>query len=343
MNGLAERMKTMDGRKNILAILNNKGIFNTMKVMDGGIAGLTASNVFMPAGILTKISTDLVRIITRKRTADEIIGNRKKLGSWAQDDVLTRNIEHLGETQPYTDKDNAPVTSLNLDMIYAGHYRFSVKAQPGALESQQMALANISNEAEMYAAALETLAIEFNNIAFFGTSKQAGMYPVYGILNNPALDAYKTASSTVATTTFETMFKDVRDLIQEVISKAKGWASAESQIVIGIANNRAMNFSVVNQFGQTVEEVLKKTFKNLKIVNSPELDKAYNGQDVMICRFENTEAANVSETAVLGFSEIALASPVVQYETFTSQKFSSGSFGTIIYKPYMISRSFFAA
>lgn len=345
MNKLKEKMQTMDGKKAIMDELNRKGIFNTAKVqvMDGGPAGITPSNVYMPAGILTKISADLVRIITRKRTADEIIGNRKKLGMWEQNDILTRNLEQLGETKPYTDKDNAPTVSLNPQFIYAGHYRFSVKAQPGDLESAQMALANISNEAEMYAAALETLAIEFNNTAFFGTTKQSGAYPVYGLLNNPSLDAYKTASSTIANTTFDTFFKDVRDLIQDVITKARGWASTDSNITIGIANARAMNFSVVNQYGQTVEKVLKKTFHNLKIVNSPELDAAYNSNDVMICRVENTEAANVAETAVLGFSEIALASPVVRYETYSSQKFSSGSFGTIVYKPYMIARSYFTA
>lgn len=343
MNNLKEKMKTMDGKKAIIDELNRKGIFNSIKTQDGGPAGITPSNVFMPAGILTKISADLVKVVTRKRTADEIIGNRKKLGMWEQNDVLVRNLEQLGETKPYTDKDNAPVVSLNPQFIYAGHYRFSVKAQPGDLESAQMALANISNEAEQYAAALETLAIEFNNTAFFGSNKADGAYKVYGILNNPSLDAYKTASSTTANTTFETFFKDVRDLIQDVISKARGHASSDSNITIGIANSRAMNFSVVNQYGQTVEEVLKKTFHNLKIVNSPELDKAYNEQDVMICRFENPDVANVAETAVLGFSEIALASPVVRYETYSSQKFSSGSFGCIVYKPYMIARSYFAS
>lgn len=345
MNTLKEKMKTYDGKKAIMNELNSKGIFNTAKVqvMDGGPAGVTPSNVYMPAGILTKISADLVRIITRKRTADEIIGNRKKLGLWEQNDILTRSLEQLGETKPYADIDNAPVVSLNPNFIYAGHYRFSVKAQPGDLESAQMALANISNESEMYAAALETLAIEFNNIAFFGTKKQAGAYPVYGFLNNPSLDAYKTATSTAAKTTFETFFADVRALIQDVITKAKGWASTDSNITIGIANARAMNFSVVNQYGQTVEEVLKKTFKNLNIVNASELDGAYNNNDVMVCRVECEEAANVAETAVIGFSEIALASPIVRYESFTSQKFSSGSFGTIIYKPYMIARSYFAS
>lgn len=343
MNNLKEKMKTMDGKKAIINELNRKGIFNSIKTQDGGPAGITPSNVFMPAGILTKISADLVKVVTRKRTADEIIGNRKKLGMWEQNDVLVRNLEQLGETKPYTDKDNAPVVSLNPQFIYAGHYRFSVKAQPGDLESAQMALANISNEAEQYAAALETLAIEFNNTAFFGSNKADGAYKVYGILNNPSLDAYKTASSTTANTTFETFFKDVRDLIQDVISKARGHASSDSNITIGIANSRALNFSLVNQYGQTVEEVLKKTFHNLKIVNSPELDKAYNEQDVMICRFENPDVANVAETAVLGFSEIALASPVVRYETYTSQKFSAGSFGTIVYKPYMIARSYFAS
>lgn len=343
MNGLKEKMKTIDGRKSIISELNRKGIFNNAKVQtfDSSPTGITPSNVYMPAGILSKISPDLVRIVTRKRTADEIIGNRKKLGNWEQNDVVTRNLEQLGETTPYTDKDNASVVSLNPTFIYAGHYRFSVKAQPGDLESAQMALANISNEAEMYAAALESLAIEFNNTAFHGTTKQSGVYPVYGILNNPSLDSYKTLNSTTATTTFDTFFNDVRALIQDVITKSKGWANSDSNIVIGIANARSMNFSIVNQYGQTVEEVLKKTFHNLKIVNSPELDSAYNSQDVMICRVENTESSNVAETAVLGFSEIALASPVVRYETFTSQKFSTGSFGCVVYKPYMISRGYF--
>lgn len=341
---LKDKMKTMDGKRLVIAELNKKGVFNSAKeTMDGGISGMTPSNIVMPAGIATKITADLVRIITRKRTADEIIGSRKKLGNFEQENLLVRNLEQLGETKPYTDKDNTPVVSLNLGFISAGHYRFSTKAQPGVLESAQMALANISNEAEQYAAALETLAIEFNNTAFYGSTKVTGSYPVYGILDNPSLAPYKTATSTTADTTFKTFFADVRALIGDVITKAKGWATPDSTIVIGIANSRAMNFSLVNEFGQTVEEVLKKTFKNLKIVNSPELDKAYNGQDVMICRFENTEAANVAETAVLGFSELAMASRIVQYETFSSQKFSSGSFGTLVYKPYMISRSFFAS
>ena len=172
MNEYKEKMKTMDGKRLVIAELNKKGVFNSAKeTMDGGIAGMTPSNIVMPAGIATKITADLVRIITRKRTADEIIGSRKKLGNFEQENLLIRNLEQLGETKPYTDKDNAPVVSLNLGFISAGHYRFSTKAQPGALESAQMALANISNEAEQYAAALETLAIEFNNTAFYGSTK----------------------------------------------------------------------------------------------------------------------------------------------------------------------------
>ncbi len=327
------------------AALNEKGLFN-IRTTDGGISGVTAANNVLPAGILTNISPDMVRVITRKRTADMVVGDRKKLLNWEQNDALIPLLEQLGETQPYSDYESAPTTAINPDFIYAGHYRFSSKVQVGDLESRQLALARVSAQAEKTAAALETLAIEFNNIAFFGLPSQpdGAKYPVYGILNNPSLPAYKAATSTTAAATFDTVYADIQSMITDVLVSARGHADPSSRMYLAIANSRAAWLGLVNQYGKSVKEVVKENYPNLEWILSPEFVGAYTGDlDVMYLRVESDGLANVKDSAVLGFSELALSSATEVYANHTEQVVSSGSVGAIVYRPYMFARRYFTA
>lgn len=325
--------------------LQEKGIFKS-QTMDGGIAPLTSPNAVLPAGILTQISTDLVRIITRKRTADLVIGTRKKVLDWEDNDALIPIIEPLGEAQPYSDFGNPPATSLNPSFAQAGHYRFSSTVQVGNLEQQQLSRAKISAQSEKMAAALETLAIEFNNIAFFGLPNlpTGAKYPVQGILNNDNLPAYQAATTTQATATFDTVYADVRDIVAEVITNSKGHVQANSKMYLIVSNAMATLNTLLNQWGKSVKEVVKENYPNLEWVYSSELDGAYTGGlNVMYLRVEDGDLANVRDSAIIGFSELALSSAVDVSANFTEQVISSGTVGTIVYRPYMFARRYFPA
>lgn len=333
------------------------GLFNVMKTMDGGFGGLTTPNVNMPAGILTKISPYIVSIITRKRTADEVIGRRMKVLDWEQEDLLMPIVEQKGETVNYSDFGNPPAASMNPTYIYAGHKRISIDVVNGRLKNAQLAQSRINGEAYNMGTALEKLAISFNNIAFDGVPgiPDGSKYPIYGILNNPDLPAYQAADTTTANANFETFYKDVVNLINDVIAQAQGHVSTDSRMVLALSNRRANLLSLLNQIGnKTVKAAVAESYPNLKWVLSPELDGAYTGGlDVMYLRAESLDETRVKEeglqadtlvdSAILGFSEIAIAGAIETHSNYTSQTMSSGTVGTIVPRPYMFARKYFAS
>lgn len=333
------------------------GLFNSVITMDGGFGGLTTPNVNMPAGILTKISPYIVSIITRKRTADEVVGRRMKVLDWEQEDLLMPIVEQKGETANYSDFGNPPTASMNPTYIYAGHQRISIDVVNGRLKNAQLAQSRINGEAYNMSTALEKLAISFNNIAFNGVPgiPEGSKYPIYGILNNPDLPAYQAADTTTTNATFETFYKDVVNLINDVIAQSKGHVTPDSRMVLALSNKRAGLLSLLNQIGnKTVKAAIAESYPNLKWVLSPELDGAYTGGlDVMYLRAESLDETRVKEeglqadtlvdSAILGFSELARAGAIETHSNYTSQTMSSGTVGAIVSRPFMFARRYFAS
>lgn len=333
------------------------GIFNGIKTMDGGFGGLTTPNVNMPAGILTELSPYIVSVITRKRTADEVIGRRMKLLDFEQQDFLMPMVEGKGETVDYSDVGNAPIVGMNPTYIYTGHKRFSINVVNGSLKNAQLAQARINGEAYNMSTGLERLAITFNDIAFTGVPgiPEGSKYPIYGVLNNPDLPAYRATETTTADATFEKFYKDVVGLIEEVISRAQGHVSPNSKMVLAISNRRNGLLSLINQIGnKSIKAAIAESYPNLTWVLAPELDGAYTGGlDVMYLRAESLEETAVKEqgletdslvdSSILGFSELARAGAVEVHSNYTLQTISSGSLGTIISRPFMFGRRYFAS
>lgn len=331
------------------------GLFNSVKTMDGGFGGLTSPNAFMPAGILTQISPYIISIITRKRTADEVVGRRMKVLDWEQEDLLMPIVEQKGEAVEYSDFGNPPAVSMNPTYIYAGHKRISTNVVNGRLKNAQLAQSRINGEAYNMSTALEKLAITFNNIAFNGVPgiPEGSKYPIYGILNNPDLPAYQAADTTTANASFETFYKDVVNLINDVIAQSQGHVTPDSKMVLALSNKRAGLLSLLNQIGnKTIKAAIAESYPNLKWVLSPELDGAYTGGlDVMYLRAESLDETEVKEgglqadtlvdSAILGFSELAIAGAIETHSNYTAQTMSSGTVGAIVPRPYMFGRRYF--
>lgn len=328
--------------------LQEKGYFtvdNGIKTMDGGLSGLTPSNSAIPAGLLTTITPEIVKVITRKRTADDLVGAKRKVIDWATEDLIIPVLEHLGEAESYSDYGRPAAVSLNPSYVRAGHKRFSTEFIVGDLESEQLAKTKISAESEKAAACLETLAIKQNNIAIFGTPQPEGSaYAVYGLLNNPDLPPYTQTTTTTATATFDTFYADIQAMITKVLSSGKGYVDTDSQMVMAISPNRANLLGMVNQFGRSIREVVKENYPNLKWVLSPELQGAYTGNlDTIYLRVDVENLAGVSETAIQGFSEFGRTSPQYQDGNARIQIVSAGSTGAIVYRPYLYARMYFAS
>lgn len=346
MNRPNNYFKTQD-----IKFLQSKGLFKMevmdrfVQTMDGGPAGLTPSNNVLPLGLLSELSPMLVEIITRARTAEQVIGKKMKVLDWAKNDLYVPAVELLGETKTYDDFDSGPASSVNPQYISRGHDRFSSKIQVGQLQEQQLSLSKIPLRERSALAAMEALAIKFNNTSFYGVAKPVGSsYPIYGLFNEPSLPAYKEAGFKQTGYTFEEVFAELRGMLQEVIANSGGHVTPDSDFTFAISNAHNAILATINPLGsRTVVSVLKETYPNIKFVYSPEMDTAYNNLPVLYLRAEVPQLANVAPTAILGFSELAISSAVEVHPTFTEQKVSSGTVGTIILKPYLWSRRYIAA
>lgn len=334
-------------KKENMKLLNSKGLFNyfdskSSRVMDGGLASSVGYNVGMPAGILSQLTALQVEIITKKLTADLLIGSREKMLDWEKNDLIVPIIEKTGEVKEYSDFGNPPTSGVNPNFAQMGHYRFSSNVKIGSLEARQLSLGKMSAETIQMNASLEALAIEFNNVAFYGRAKPVGStYPVYGLLTNPDLSTYQQATSTMASTTFESFRTDILSLVQTAINQANGNLNLTSTFKIGIANKRYANLALINTLGVSVAESLKSIMPNVEFIQVPDFDGAYTGsKDVMYAIGENN-VGGVAETAKLGFSEIGLASTIEVHTNYTMQTISSGSTGAVILKPYNIARAYF--
>lgn len=331
---------------NEIKALQSKGFFTVdenVRTMDGGVAGLTSGNNFIPAGLLTNLSPDMVKVITRKRTADSLVGPKKKVLDWAQNDVVIPVLEQLGEAQAYSDYGTPSAVGVNPTFVNAGHYRYFTKIQVGALESEQLSLARIAAEAEKTAAALEVLAIQDNNISIFGLASvpEGAAYPVRGLLNTDTLPAYEAMTTTGTTATFATIYEDVQSMISEIIVASNGHIDPTSKFVLAIPSGRSTWLGLVNDFGRSVLEILKINYPNLEIVLSPELAGAYTGGlDAVYMRAEAAGLGNVADTAVQGFSEFARASAVEVKALVKEQVLSAGTVGAIVYRPYLFARRY---
>lgn len=334
--------------------LNKRGVFNVIadsngiatikqRVGDGGLGLITTPTNVIPGGLLTTISPNTVEIVTKKRTAEAVMGGKQKLLDWQQEDVIVPIVEKAGETKPYADMDTAPVAGTNAQFARRGHHRFSSGVKVGRLQSMQMSEARISLEASNMDAALEALAIRFNAIAFHGIqTTEASAAPIYGILNDPALSAYKEAGfASDGSATFEQVYNEIRSAVQELIAQSGGHLDLNSPYRICMSNSIFMTMTSINALGTTpVLEALRMIIPNLTFEMVPEFEKAYNDTNDVIYVIGESNVGGVAATGDLGFSELALASTTVAYENHTSQVFSSGTVGAIFYKPYNVVRRY---
>lgn len=334
--------------------LNKKGVFNLItdggiayrgmngRFADGGMDLMTPTNNTFPAGLLTNISPKIVEIILKKRTAEVVMGGKEKLLEWQQNDIIVPVVERAGETQAYTDFDNAPTSGTNATFVKRGHYRFSSGVKVGRLASMQMSEARISLENSNLDASLEALAIQFNNIGFNGYKDPALTYPIYGILNDPDLAEYKEAGfANDGSATFQQVYDEIRSAIQELIIQSGNHLDLNSPFRVCMANSIFMTITSINALGTTpVMDALKLVIPNITFEMIPEFEKAYSGTNDVIYIIGENNVGGVSVTGDLGFSELALASNTVAYENHTSQTISSGTCGAVFYKPYNVVRRY---
>lgn len=324
-----------------LAEVQALGFLNGVKLQDAP-AGFSPANVNMPGGILSQVSVNVVENILQYRAGDEALGGRQKLLDFYQQEYYIPLVERLGATIPYNDYDDAISAGINLTFDKTGHYRFSSNIVVGELEEAQLSSANVNARDYITSASAEALMIEFNRVAFNGYVDNAGKNLVYGLLNNPSLNAYETASKKFADMSWQELVAFFGKAVSKIRTQSGNNVQRGSKLRCVVSAN-AIDSLIYKwtEMGVNVLVELNKAMEMLKLefslIPALELDKANANQDVIYFILENN-LGGVSDTTTLGYSEIARMGNVVVGSSYTMQKMSVGTTGAVVFKPAFVVR-----
>lgn len=295
---------------------------------------VTVPNSTVPAELLAYYDPRVIDIVTRPRKAREIFNEVQK-GDWTTPYAKFKQNELTGSTQPYADFGQSRTSGVNYNWITRQQYVFQTLIEYGDLEEAVSAAAKIQLAADKQRAAAHVIDVDANLFYLLGVQ---GM-DIYGILNNPELPAAiaplpsGTASSVLwADKNTLQRYNDILALFQQLVIQGDGWIDQDSALTLVISPAASVDLGAATDFNVSVLDMLKKYFSNLKIVTLPEMADDSAGESIMLIA-DDMAGNPVGE---LGYSDKIRAGRVVPDVSSFRQKWTSTTYGAIIYYPFAI-------
>lgn len=287
---------------------------------------VTTANSGIPAFLSNFVDPKVIDVLFTPMKAAIIVGETKK-GDWTTTVATFPVIESDGTVSSYGDYSNNGSVSVNANFPQRQSYHYQTFTQWGEKELANASLAKIDWASRCNIASVLLLNKYQNKTYFFGV---AGLQN-YGLLNDPALPATISPTATWSSTTADVIYADIVRLFQQLQTQANGTIDAESQMCMALSPVNAVNLNKTNQYNVNVYDQIKKNFPNIRIETAVEYATA-SGQLVQLIA-ENVEG---QETATAAFTEKLRAHAIVVDVSSWKQKKSQGTFGTVIFRPFLI-------
>ena len=255
--------------------------------MDAAPALQTTATITNPVQFFQYWAPEAVEYITAARKIDDIVG-RDIEGSFEDEEIVTRVLERTGSAKPYTDTANIPLSSWNQNYVTRSIVRFEEGLEVGYLENMRASRMRVDTHREKAAAAAESLAIELNNVGFFGYAD--GTNKTYGFLNDPNLPAYITVATNGAGSpstkwkdkTFAQITADIITAVSTLQNQLKGnFDPVKEAFTLTVSLAVVQYLNIMNELGtKSVYTWLKETYPNLRIETAVELNGVNGGSNV---------------------------------------------------------------
>lgn len=296
-----------------------------------GVTDALDPNTTVPAYMNMYANPRVIEVLTAKRNY-RAIASEVKNGDWTTAFTQFRSLEFTGETTPYQDYDANGQANVNTNFPTRKQYRFQTTLRVGDLEQDMNADAKIDLFAEKQKSAALLLEIAFNKYAFYGVSGVG----IYGLLNDPNLNADETPTTGVggntwALKTADEIMADFAKMFSKLYERSNGWIDDSTATKLVIAPSCLAELNKVNTFGVSVKKMLADTYPNMTIVSAPEMATG-NGNLAMILA-EEIEGQPVVE---FGYTEKYKAHSIIRESSSMHQKISAGTYGAIVYYPFAI-------
>lgn len=298
---------------------------------------VTVSNAGIPAFLSTFIDPKLIEVLVSPMKATEIVGGEVKKGDWVTETATFLLIESTGETSSYGDYSENGVASANFNFPQRQSYHYQVITQWGERELDKAGLARIDWANRLNIASVLTLNKFQNKTYFFGVEGLEN----YGLLNDPSLSAAIQPTLKAGgdytwgpDTTAEEVIADITKLYVQAQNQANGVIDRDSKMTLAMSPVSDGNgMTKVSQFNVSVSDQIKKLYPNLTVKTAPEYSTD-SGELVQLI----VEDVDGQRTADCAFTEKLRAHPIVVAASSFKQKKSQGTWGTVIFRPFLISQ-----
>lgn len=246
---------------------------------------VTTPSVSTPIQFLQHWLAEPVEVLTRARTADELLG-RDIAGSWEDEELVLTVKERVGQARPYGDDVNTHNADWNTNFEKRTVVRFEDGLTANILEEARAARMRINSSAEKRSSVAESLAISMNEVAFLGYNN--GLNRTYGILNDPNLPNYVTVAqgasgqTTWVSKTYLEICNDFKIAFNALRTRSGNhFRPKEDECVVGISASVFDMLDAQNELGtQSVFQWLKANFPKARLVAVPEFDGANAGSNI---------------------------------------------------------------
>ena len=310
--------------------------------MDAQPELVTLSNSGIPAFLSTYIDPKVIEVLLAPMKATEIVGEETKKGDWTLETSMFPIVESTGMVSSYGDYSETGIAGANVNWVQRQSYTYQVITQWGERELDKMGLARIDWANRQRIASVLTLNKFQNKSYFFGISGLAN----YGLLNDPSLSApiapISEVSGLVTWAQKATdpngaiwVYNDIKALYGQLVSQANGLVELDmaSPLTLAMSPESQVYLTLTNTYNVNVQDMLKKNFPKIKIETAPEYATT-SGNLVQLIADE----MQGQRTATTAFTEKLRAHPIIVASSSFKQKTSQGTWGTIIFRPFLISQ-----
>lgn len=314
--------------------------------MDAQPTLVTTGSSGIPAFLTTFIDPDILRVLTTKNQAANILGEVRK-GSWLDITAMFPVVEQTGEVSSYGDFNTNGRAGINTNFPTREAYLYQVTVEYGELEMERSGLARIGWAAELKGAAVNILN-KFQNLTYF--YGVAGLQN-YGLLNDPSLPAPIAPAIKAAggakwwlnnslNATANEIYADVQAMFAQLVTQSGGNVDQSSKLVLALSPRSAAALTTTNQYNVNVSDLLKKNFPNLRIETAIQYGalSTANPQGVAAGEVVQLIAEQVEgqDTGFTAFNEKLRTHPLIREISSFKQKLTAGSWGAVIRQPFAI-------
>jgi hypothetical protein len=304
---------------------------STVIAQDSQPGLVTVSNSGIPAFLSTFIDPKLIEILVAPMKAAQIVGEEIKKGDWTTQTAMFPVVESTGETSSYGDYSENGRAGANTNFPQRQSYHYQVMTEWGELELERAALARIDWANRVNIASVLTLNKFQNKSYFFGVSGLQN----YGLLNDPQLSAPIAPAGSWANPAYTGLqvYADIQALFSLLQTQANGLVELDTAMTLAMSPVSQVALTKTTEFNVNVMDLLKKNYPNLKVETAPEYATA-SGNLVQLYADE----IQGQRTAAVAFTEKLRAHPIIVAASSFKQKKSQGTWGSIIFRPFLIAQ-----